>query len=98
MTRLLHYSSKPITAVYSVSQGPGLEHHRYDKPRGLWLSVEGEDDWRSWCEAESLGNPAGQPTPLALRPPSPTHGPERTRESGMPARRPLGVPGVVNQP
>lgn len=24
------------------------------KPRGLWVSVTGPDDWRSWCEAESF--------------------------------------------
>jgi hypothetical protein len=39
--------------------------HQYEKasgvgkPRGFWLSVEGEQDWRSWCESESwsdIGN------------------------------------------
>ena len=24
------------------------------KPHGLWLSVQGEDDWKSWCEAEQF--------------------------------------------
>jgi hypothetical protein len=24
------------------------------KPHGLWLSVDGEDDWPAWCEAESF--------------------------------------------
>jgi len=52
---LLHYSSKPIAAVRSTVQRAGD-----NKPRGLWLSVEGEGDWREWCEAESYGDPSKQ--------------------------------------
>jgi hypothetical protein len=52
--RLLHYSRKPIGTVRSVAQEGELS--RCDKPRGLWLSVEGEDDWRSWCEAEDFAD------------------------------------------
>ncbi len=58
MSRLLHYSAEPLTAVRSVAQGE--PSGRYDKPAGLWLSVEGDDDWRQWCEAESFGDPASQ--------------------------------------
>jgi hypothetical protein len=58
--RLLHYSSEPLGALYSCEQKSGVRGHRFDKPRGLWVSVEGEDDWRSWCEAESFGNPGAQ--------------------------------------
>jgi hypothetical protein len=47
--RLLHYSClselKPISADTQ-------RHHM--KPRGLWLSVEGEHDWLAWCKAESF--------------------------------------------
>lgn len=53
--RLLHYSDDPIVVAYAVPQ----EDLR-SKPRGLWVSVEGADDWRSWCEAEGYGNPAEQ--------------------------------------
>jgi hypothetical protein len=24
------------------------------KPRGLWVSVQGEDDWKSWCQGEEF--------------------------------------------
>jgi hypothetical protein len=27
-------------------------HHNVYKPQGLWVSVEGEDDWLSWCKGE----------------------------------------------
>lgn len=37
-----------------------MEQHEpkscYDKPRGLWVSVDGEENcWRSWCLSESFG-------------------------------------------
>lgn len=53
--RLLHYTSKPLHAVHSVEQ-PAKVGSRYDKPRGLWVSVEGEDDWATWCRAEQFGD------------------------------------------
>lgn len=50
--RLLHYSEKPLERVRHACQ-----HIEYDdgafKPIGLWVSIDGEDDWRSWCEAEN---------------------------------------------
>lgn len=30
------------------------EWDRLHKPHGLWLSVDGEDDWPAWCEAEGF--------------------------------------------
>lgn len=50
--QLVHYSHEPLSEVRSVEQ----EHqgHRYDKPRGLWVSVTGPDDWKAWCEAEKF--------------------------------------------
>lgn len=48
--RLIHYSETPLTKVVSKphrESGAGL----YKTP-GLWVSVEGEDDWLSWCRAE----------------------------------------------
>ncbi len=50
MNRLIHYSSAPITVLRPVD----FKVHPNGKPKGLWLSVEGEDDWKSWCEAEDF--------------------------------------------
>lgn len=51
--RLIHYSSEPLTKVYSrehSAQGSGA----YKTP-GLWVSAEGDDDWVAWCRSESWG-------------------------------------------
>lgn len=50
MSRLLHYSSKPITLDRSHTYGP----RGFGKPPGLWVSVEGDRDWREWCEGEEF--------------------------------------------
>lgn len=43
--RLLHYRYNPLSfAPQSYLQTIG------DKPIGLWVSVEGEDDWPHWCK------------------------------------------------
>lgn len=49
--RLIHYSAKPLLAVESVTQTDDSSF----KPNGLWLSVEGEDDWLHWCQSERWG-------------------------------------------
>jgi len=46
--RLIHYSVKPVELLKPMQ--PGTRHN--GKPAGLWVSVEGEDDWRAWCEGE----------------------------------------------
>lgn len=51
--RLSHYSNEPVVTVRSVEQGwrygmPSV----YEKPSGLWVSVDGEDDWTAWCKSE----------------------------------------------
>jgi hypothetical protein len=51
--RLLHYSNEPLTSVHSVEQRPHF------KPCGLWVSVEGPDDWKSWCK-DQPSFPLGQ--------------------------------------
>ena len=48
--RLLHYHSSPLPPIYSVRE---QDPYRY-KPRGLWVSVEGPDDWLSWCLSEGF--------------------------------------------
>lgn len=54
--RLSHFSKEPVLAVHSVEQswryGEPSEH---EKPKGFWVSVDGEDDWAAWCAAESFG-------------------------------------------
>lgn len=49
MPRLIHYSDTPLLTVHSVQQEPS-----YVKPRGLWVSVEGSDDWKEWCMGEEF--------------------------------------------
>ena len=41
-SRLLHYSYLPIEQLRSVEQ---VTPNDGMKPRGLWVSVEGPDDW-----------------------------------------------------
>lgn len=52
-----HYSRDPVAVVRSVEQDP---NGRWDKPRGLWVSVAGPDDWPSWCESEGFGDVAAK--------------------------------------
>lgn len=47
---LSHFSDKPISAPYSVRQVEKCGM----KPLGLWISVDGEDDWVKWCEGEKF--------------------------------------------
>lgn len=45
---LFHYAEEPVTLDRSrtyVQREPST----YGKPRGFWVSVEGEDDWPTWC-------------------------------------------------
>ena len=52
MNRLIHYTNKELS----------LEPRTYNqfdmtwqaKPNGLWFSVEGHQDWKSWCEDEKF--------------------------------------------
>lgn len=48
--RLLHYSNAQLSEIRSVKQADNWLF----KPRGLWVSVEGKDDWASWCRAEDF--------------------------------------------
>ena len=49
--KLLHYSAESFKFNPSRRYGDGDDLH---KPSGLWLSVEGDNDWKSWCENESF--------------------------------------------
>lgn len=50
--RLLHYSAEPIAFNPSRKYEKGVG---CGKPPGFWVSVEGDGDWRSWCEGEQWG-------------------------------------------
>lgn len=50
--RLLHYHSEPIE--FDREWAYDLSKSRVGKPDGLWVSVEGEDDWASWCREEEF--------------------------------------------
>jgi hypothetical protein len=51
--RLIHYSSTSLNEIRSVSQFKNFPNKKLNsrnsgpKPSGLWVSVEGEDDWES---------------------------------------------------
>lgn len=50
--RLIHYSAKPLLQVRSRKHSQDGGVGAYKTP-GLWVSVEGDDDWLSWCKGES---------------------------------------------
>lgn len=50
--RLIHYSEQPLVNVYSREHGQGAGCY---KTPGLWVSVEGDDDWVAWCRSEGWG-------------------------------------------
>lgn len=47
--KLSHYSRKPIDTVLSFNQRSS--YVGCFKPIGLWVSVDGPDDWPRWCES-----------------------------------------------
>lgn len=47
-----HYSAKPFT--FDPARSYLSDTSDFFKPRGLWLSVVGEGDWKNWCESESF--------------------------------------------
>jgi hypothetical protein len=49
--RLIHYGKEPLPAEL-VDRSAELVVHF--KPSGLWVSVEGKDDWEDWCRAEGF--------------------------------------------
>jgi hypothetical protein len=51
--RLEHYSKESLGALVAIEQAEPFS--AFDKPKGLWISVAGEDDWPSWCHGEDFG-------------------------------------------
>ena len=50
---LFHYSAEPLAEVRPVIQDHPPHLSFAYKPRGLWLSVEGE--WEEWCRGNEFG-------------------------------------------
>jgi hypothetical protein len=51
-TNLIHFSAEPLGSIESRVQ----ERRAHGKPKGLWVSVEGDEDgWRDWCLGEQFG-------------------------------------------
>lgn len=53
---LSHFSDTPIAEVLSAKQAwRDGRASAYEKPKGLWLSVDGEEGWDLWCSENSFG-------------------------------------------
>lgn len=65
--KLIHYSDKYLTEIRDCDQKADSHASHIGKPIGLWVSVDGEDDWFAWCRGEGycLEN-LGYPTEIAL--------------------------------
>lgn len=53
--KLSHFAHEPIEALRPIEQT--CEDRGFlaqFKPKGLWVSVDGTDDWPSWCESEEF--------------------------------------------
>lgn len=61
--KLIHYGRKHLTSVYDRDPAEGI--CGCFKPTGLWVSVEGEDDWLCWTTAEDFGC-GSHPTEVVL--------------------------------
>jgi hypothetical protein len=52
---LSHFTDKPVSEIRSMEQtwryGKPAFH---EKPKGLWVSADGDDDWLSWCLSEKF--------------------------------------------
>lgn len=53
---LVHYGEAPLTVV-TVPQHDRIGMY---KPRGLWVSVKGPDDWPTWCTSEGFKDTSTQ--------------------------------------
>lgn len=49
---LAHYSGSPIDGQLRM---PDASSTGFNKPRAVWVSVDGDDDWPAWCISEEWG-------------------------------------------
>lgn len=49
---LSHYGDVDTIIPRSVPADQQADAWTYAKPVGLWVSVDGPDDWKQWCEVE----------------------------------------------
>lgn len=52
---LRHYDANPVIFDTERTYLQADDARQYTKPRGFWVSVQGEDDWPTWCRAEGFG-------------------------------------------
>lgn len=56
--KLSHFSDEEAITPHAVEQLGRV--FTYEKPRGLWLSVDGPDDWPAWNESEQFRDTSSQ--------------------------------------
>lgn len=56
--KLSHYSDHDAITPYAAEQLDKV--FTYEKPRGLWVSVDGEDDWHAWNQVEQWRDTGSQ--------------------------------------
>lgn len=52
-----HFSNAATLEPRNATQ---FERFAWDKPKGLWLSVDGDDDWPAWCAQTGIRDIARQ--------------------------------------
>lgn len=52
--RLLHYCNEEFELEPNEYSQEDWRYEMQSKPHGLWVSVEGEYDWKWWCEGEGF--------------------------------------------
>jgi len=55
---LRHFTGTPLERVRDTPNPVNDEEllRSFAKPRGLWVSVKGPDDWPTWCRESDLGD------------------------------------------
>jgi len=90
--------------LWSVA-GQETPEHYFHKPWGLWVSVEGENDWKEWCTSEDFQRSRLQvenvielkPDANLLRLRSPGQLDEFTKQYGVVSRLAQQHPGLFTE-
>jgi hypothetical protein len=67
LLQLSHWSDYPVVPR-SSAQKPNGRRSPYEKPQGLWVSVDGPNDWKEWCLSENYAGLGGQRYRVCLVP------------------------------